>query len=127
MMSILNKQPKTVTVTNTVDGAMSVQTAIQTRRSTRKYAEKPVEKELVEKVIEAGRYAPSGGNSQTTHFIAITNHEGLDELAGSRRPCQQEGLWQQSGGLFLCGDEHDARSKRTRPRVLLAQPAPLAD
>lgn len=80
-MGILKKQPKTVTVTNTAGGAMSVQSAILTRRSTRKYADKPLEKELIEKVLEAGRYAPSGGNSQTTHFIAVTNRAVLDELA----------------------------------------------
>lgn len=79
-MSLFSK-PQSVTVQTTADGAMSVQSAIETRRSTRKYADKPVEKELVEKVIEAGRYAPSGGNSQTTRFVAVTNREVLDELA----------------------------------------------
>ena len=55
--------------------------AILTRRSTRKFAAEAPEKELIGKVIEAGRYAPSGGNSQTTHFIVITAPEILDELA----------------------------------------------
>ena len=55
--------------------------AIMTRRSTRKYAAEVPEKELIEKVIEAGRYAPSGGNSQTTHFLVITDPEVLKELA----------------------------------------------
>ena len=55
--------------------------AILTRRSTRKYASEVPEKELIEKVIEAGRYAPSGGNSQTTHFLVISNKEILRELA----------------------------------------------
>ena len=55
--------------------------AILTRRSTRKYAAEVPEKELIEKVIEAGRYAPSGGNSQTTHFLVITDPEVLKELA----------------------------------------------
>ncbi len=56
--------------------------AILTRRSTRRM--KPVlpPKETVMKVIEAGRAAPSGSNSQTTHMIVITREEILSELAG---------------------------------------------
>jgi nitroreductase len=54
--------------------------AITTRRSTRKYGADVPEKELIEKVIEAGRYAPSGGNSQTTHFLVITDPDVLKEL-----------------------------------------------
>lgn len=55
--------------------------AILTRRSTRKYSNKMPEKSLIEKVIEAGRYAPSGGNSQTTHMIVFTQQKHLKELA----------------------------------------------
>lgn len=54
---------------------------IKSRRSTRRYADKAVESEKVEAVVEAGRYAPSGGNSQTTHFLVIRNKEILTELA----------------------------------------------
>ena len=38
-------------------------------------------KELIERVIEAGRAAPSGADSQTTHMIVITKRSVLDELA----------------------------------------------
>ena len=55
--------------------------AILTRRSTRKYKDVMPERELIEKVIEAGRYAPSGSNSQSTHLIVITDKTVLDELA----------------------------------------------
>ena len=54
---------------------------IQSRRSTRKYAPTAVEREKLERIVEAGRYAPSGGNSQTTHFIVIKKEEVLDKLA----------------------------------------------
>lgn len=54
---------------------------IKSRRSTRKFKNEMVPEELVEKVVEAGRYAPSGGNSQSTHFIVIENKEVLDKLA----------------------------------------------
>ena len=36
---------------------------------------------MIEQVIEAGRAAPSGANSQTTHMIVITKRKVLDELA----------------------------------------------
>lgn len=54
---------------------------IRTRRSTRKFQERPVEQELLDKIIEAGRYAPSGGNCQSTHFFVITDRNVLSELA----------------------------------------------
>lgn len=41
---------------------------IITRRSTRKYLDKEVSQELLEKIIEIGKYALSGGNSQSNHF-----------------------------------------------------------
>lgn len=55
--------------------------AILTRRSTRKFDNKIPDKELIQKVVNAGRYAPSGANSQTSHFIVITNKEVLKEIA----------------------------------------------
>ena len=55
--------------------------AILTRRSTRKYKPELPDRSVIEKVLEAGRYAPSGGNSQTTHFLVITKPEVLSELA----------------------------------------------
>ena len=60
---------------------MDAMEAILSRRSTRAFADKLPETALIEKVIEAGRHAPSGSNSQTTHFIVITDKEILSELA----------------------------------------------
>ncbi len=55
--------------------------AILTRRSTRKYKPDIPATELIEKVIEAGRYAPSGSNSQTTHFIVFRDKDVLTQMA----------------------------------------------
>ena len=52
---------------------MNTYESIITRRSTRKYLDKEVSQELLEKIIETGRYAPSGGNSQSNHFLVIQN------------------------------------------------------
>ena len=54
---------------------------IRTRRSTRKYLDKPVEEEALRQIVEAGRLAPSGSNSQSTHFFVITDPALLAELA----------------------------------------------
>lgn len=54
---------------------------IKSRRSTRKYKKVDVPEEILNQVIEAGRYAPSGGNCQSTHFIAVKNKEIMAELA----------------------------------------------
>lgn len=55
--------------------------AILTRRSTRRYSGEMPDREMIESVIEAGRYAPSGSNSQSTHFIVFTEKRILSELA----------------------------------------------
>ena len=68
---------------------MNALEAILSRRSTRRYASVMLEKALIEKVIEAGRYAPSGGNNQTTHFVVFTDKAegGLPE----RTPLERKG------------------------------------
>lgn len=53
---------------------------IITRRSTRKYLDKEVSQELLGKIIETGKYAPSGGNSQSNHFLVIQNKQIIDHL-----------------------------------------------
>ena len=63
---------------------------IKSRRSTRKFQDRPVPEELLSQVIEAGRYAPSGGNTQSTHLIVIQKPEVLDRL----RELVQEGFRQ---------------------------------
>ena len=59
---------------------MNTYESIITRRSTRKYLDKEVSQELLEKIIETGRYAPSGGNSQRNHFLVIQNKQIIDHL-----------------------------------------------
>lgn len=55
--------------------------AILTRRSTRRYAPELPGRALIERVIEAGRHAPSGSNSQSTHLIVVSDPMVLAELA----------------------------------------------
>ena len=55
--------------------------AILTRRSTRRFSPDLPDTDLIGKVLDAGRHAPSGSNSQTTHLIVITDGAVLKELA----------------------------------------------
>ena len=56
--------------------------AICTRRSTRNYKPDPVEKEKLRALLQAARQAPSGGNSQTNHFLVIQSRTVLQRLIG---------------------------------------------
>lgn len=58
----------------------SVLEVIRRRRSVRKYRPEPLPDELLRPILDAGRYAPSGGNSQTCHFLAIRDPAVLSEL-----------------------------------------------
>ena len=53
---------------------------IKSRRSTRKFKKVSVPGDKLNQIVEAGRYAPSGGNCQTTHFIVVKNAEVLATL-----------------------------------------------
>jgi len=55
-------------------------TLVKTRRSTRKFKTDPVPDDLVEKIIEAGRWAPSGANSQPWEYIVIKDKGTKDRI-----------------------------------------------
>ena len=48
---------------------------IRTTRAIRRLRPDPVPRELIRKVCEAGTFAPSGGNRQPWHFVAVTDGE----------------------------------------------------
>ena len=129
---------------------MDALTLIKTRRSTRKFLKKAVEKEKLEQVIEAGRFAPSGGNNQTTHFIVIQDEAVLENLARIAREefakmevtpdtyaslaksikLSQKGtyvFYYNAPVLLLRRGKHDADGERTGLGQLLDQPDQLAE
>lgn len=53
---------------------------MKNRRSIRKYRKDPVHLEKILAVLEAGRYAPSGANSQPWIFIVITDKDLKGEI-----------------------------------------------
>ena len=62
---------------------MDAYEAIMTRRSTRAFRGEQLDPEALDKVIQAGRFAPSGGNSQTTRFLVVRDRALLAELAAA--------------------------------------------
>jgi len=50
------------------------------RRSTRIYKQQPVEGEKLAQIIEAGRFAPTGGNRQSLQWVVVKTKERMDEV-----------------------------------------------
>lgn len=61
-------------------GVNSVFDTIVTRRSCRRFGSEAPQRAQVEQIVEAGRWAPTGGNSQTVHFLVIQDHKTRSEL-----------------------------------------------
>lgn len=59
---------------------MNTLETIRTRRSTRKFKPLPVEMDKLKAVVEAGRFGPTGGNSQSNHFFVITDATVIAKL-----------------------------------------------
>jgi len=51
------------------------------RRSKRGFRDEPVPKELIDKILEAGRWAPSAGNSQPWEFVVVKDKATIQKLA----------------------------------------------
>ena len=60
---------------------MEVFEAIKTRRSIRRYKSDMVPDELLDRIVEAGLYAASGMNRQSTIILKITDKAIRDELS----------------------------------------------
>ncbi|MCD8045800.1 MAG: nitroreductase family protein [Clostridiales bacterium] len=55
----------------------NIEEIIMNRRSVRKFNDKPITDTELSAIVEAGRWAPTGGNCQTVHFFVITNKDVL--------------------------------------------------
>ena len=77
-----------VTPMTAVDSDTFLQ-AIKSRRTVRQFKPVPVEQEKIDKILEAGRYAPTGANSQNVAFTIL----------GDR----QEEIERECTGLFRTG------------------------
>jgi len=53
---------------------------LRKRRSIRAYADRPVTRDILTRLIEAARYSPTGGNSQSVEWLVIDDRANLDRL-----------------------------------------------
>jgi len=61
----------------------AVYDAILGRRSIRRFQDKPISDEIVNKLLEAGRNAPSRGNSQPWRFVVVKDRAEIEALANA--------------------------------------------
>lgn len=54
--------------------------AMRKRRSVRDFTGDPIPREDLEKIVDAGRWAPSGYNRQPWDFIVVTERATIDQL-----------------------------------------------
>ena len=53
---------------------------LRERRSVRIYTRDPVPEEVLNKILDAGRYAPTGSNSQNVRYVVLTSPDQIAEL-----------------------------------------------
>ena len=58
----------------------SVEKVILERRSIRAFKKEPLPDSMICRILEAGRYAPSAGNSQPWKFIVVNSQEIIAEM-----------------------------------------------
>lgn len=57
-----------------------VEKVIMERRSIRQFKKEPLPDGMIRRILEAGRFAPSAGNSQPWKFIVVKSPEILEEM-----------------------------------------------
>jgi nitroreductase len=62
---------------------MDCMETIRKRQSIRKFKKGEVTQDALLKILEAGRLAPSGKNSQNWHFLVIRNRELMEKIAAA--------------------------------------------
>jgi nitroreductase/NAD-dependent dihydropyrimidine dehydrogenase PreA subunit len=53
---------------------------LRERRSVRLYTSDPVPEQVLNKILNAGRYAPTGTNSQNVYYVVLTSPDRIAEL-----------------------------------------------
>ncbi len=77
---------------------------IKTRRSIRKFLDKEVPQDLIREILEAARWAPSGGNRQPWRFILTQDSEKIKTFDPY---FQQPWVEEAPGVLVACANPHD--------------------
>lgn len=65
---------------------------IEKRRSTSVYEDRPIPGDVLEKILDAGRWAPSGANSQPVELVVVKDKEDREKIRNLARE-----VWEMSG------------------------------
>jgi nitroreductase/NAD-dependent dihydropyrimidine dehydrogenase PreA subunit len=76
--SVTNEALKPESLPNVSPDAL--QMLFRERRSIRLFKEKHVSKEQLDRIIDAGRYAPTGSNIQSVNYVVLSTQEKINEL-----------------------------------------------
>jgi nitroreductase len=68
--------------------------AIRRRRSVREYTGEPIRREDLETIVDAGRLAPSGYNTQPWDFVVVTERGTIEQL-------KVASLWMEKAGAII--------------------------
>jgi len=72
------------------------------RKSVRHFTVQPVSRSLLDTLMRAGMAAPSAKNKQPWAFVAVTDRNILDFMAGGLPSCKM--LAQAPAAIVVCGD-----------------------
>lgn len=75
------------------------------RYSCRKYIQNKVEKEKLDLILEAGRIAPTGGNTQPQRIIVVQEEEGLNKIRKAAN------IYNAPLALIVCSDSDTVWSR----------------
>ncbi len=90
---------------------MEIREAIQGRRSVRSYKPDPVSEDLIRRLIlEAGIWAPTGGNAQTWRFIVATDPKVIHRI----RMVAPGILGNPPAVILICQDLDEAERKGSK-------------
>jgi nitroreductase len=94
---------------------MEVARAIRERRSVRRYTDRPVERALLAAVLQAGIWAPTGGNKQPWAFIAVTDPRTIHQI----RVVSPGMLAEPKALICILSDQRKAAGFRLGPTLAL--------
>jgi nitroreductase len=79
---------------------------IKTRRSVRKYSDRPIIDSDLEKILEAGRWAPSGANVQPWRLIVVQNNDLIKQIGAFCYfgPIRSRHVGEAATVIIICGD-----------------------
>lgn len=53
---------------------------LRERRSVRAYKDRPLDRPIVERILDAGRHAPTGSNSENVHYVVLHDPDAIEGL-----------------------------------------------